>query len=1025
MRKLALCFCLLTLALAPPSLTAQETTLSLPQERMKLITAFDLIEKQSGYAIAYNEDLININRYVVPSTGKPLQATFESLLKGTGMEAHIQDRMVFIVPKMDSENDWNKNIYAPPFNIIEESVIVGYGRMNKKDITSAVSIFHPGTITSTASSDICTMLQGNIAGVNIQASSGSVGSRNRVSIRGIGSLTAGNEPLYVVDGIPISNTTSDAGGWEGEETDALSDINPDDIESIQILKDAAASAIYGSRGTNGVVLITTKKGKKGTPKVSIDAGCSLSYIPNLRKLKVADADLYLEVQNEAIDNYNAQTGQSVPHINNPYPERGYFSWTDLVLRTSVSWKANASISGGSEKSRYYISANVRHNQGVIIGSKAEKYGIRANVETDIKRWLSAGVNIGANYNYTHHVPNGNMGTSMLTHSLEHRPWDRPYKEDGSYTTKDNELLHYNLLQALYEQDAFNRNYRLIGNIFAQINFIENLSLRSSVGGDFIYTEDYVYYNSKHMYGNSVGKLIDARNAHSSLVVDNVLSYHKKFNSGLKFDAMVGHSFQTDASSTASQTGQGFPSKDFNVNSAAAEYLNVTSGRKEWAMQSFITRITLNHLDRYLLTLSARTDGSSKFATKNRYGFFPSASAGWVISKEPFWKDPKTTIKLRMSVGMTGNQGGIGAYAWMPLANGGYNYLNESGIAFMTKGNENLKWEKTTQYDMGLDMAFFSGQLTLSADFFQKYTKDMLYNKPIPATSGFTNEICNIGQMRNSGLELTLGSDISIGDFRWQGGFNISFIKNRLTSLINDGVLTSGSYHALKVGEEVGSFYMIKMLGIYQSDDQVPTKQYAQGVRAGDIMYEDVNGDGDIDTVNDSQFVGSANPLFTGGLSSTFYWKGFDLSFLLTFSYGNMIYQTWTGGLRLGYGLWPSQESEALARWTGPGTSNTVPRAIYGMTWNSTKFVNTRFLHDGSYLRCRNLSLGYTLPSYALRKIGIRSLRVHFSADNLFLISPYRYIDPEVTSSLDATKMGTDNMWLPQPRTFSFGLNVKF
>ena len=362
---------------------------------------------------------------------------------------------------------------------------------------------------------------------------------------------------------------------------------------------------------------------------------------------------------------------------------------------------------------------------------------------------------------------------------------------------------------------------------------------------------------------------------------------------------------------------------------------------------------------------------------------------------------------------------------MPLANGGYNYFNESGIAFMTKGNENLKWEKTTQYDLGLDMAFFSGGLTLSADFFQKYTKDMLYNKPIPATSGFTNEICNIGQMRNSGLELTLGSDISIGDFRWQGGFNISFIKNRLTSLINDGVLTSGSYHALKVGEEVGSFYMIKMLGIYQSDDQVPAKQYAQGVRAGDIMYEDVNGDGDIDTVNDSQFVGSANPLFTGGLSSTFYWKGFDLSFLLTFSYGNMIYQTWTGGLRLGYGLWPSQESEALARWTGPGTSNTVPRAIYGMTWNSTKFVNTRFLHDGSYLRCRNLSLGYTLPSYALRKLGIQSLRIHFSADNLFLISPYRYIDPEVTSSLDATKMGTDNMWLPQPRTFSFGLNVKF
>ena len=1023
MKRLTLCFCLLTLTLLSSGLAAQENIITFPQERMRLITAFDLIEEQGGYAVAYNEELININRKVAPPKEKNIEDIFKSLLKGTGMEAQISDRMVLIVPvNRDAEDvlPWYHT-----HNMIEESVIVGYGSMNRKDISSAVEVFRPEEIRGGASQSVEMVMQGRMAGVNVRSSSGSVGSRSRVSIRGIGSLTAGNEPLYVVDGVPISNTTADAGGWDGEQLNALSDINPDDIESVQILKDAASAAIYGSRATNGVVLITTKKGLRGAPRVNLDAKCSLSYIPSLHKLKVADADLYLKVQNEAIDNYNRQTGESVAHIVNPYPERGYFSWTDLVLRTAVSWKASASVSGGTDKVRYYISANARNNQGVIIGSKAEKYGVRANVEANIKRWLSVGVNINANYNYTHHVPNGNMGTSMLTHSLEHRPWDRPYREDGTYTIKDVDLLHYNLLQALYEQEAFNRNYRAIGNAFVQINFIDGLSLRSSVGGDFIYSEDYVYYGSKHMYGNSVGKLTDARKAYTSIVTDNVLSYRQSWKCKLDLDAMIGHSFSTDASSTASQTGQGFPSDDFNVNSVAAEYIDVTSGRTSWSMQSFIFRTTLKYNGRYLLTVSARADGTSKFAPKNRYGFFPSVSGGWIISQEPFWKDSRTEMKIRASVGSTGNQGGIGAYAWMPLANGGYNYLNESGIAFMTKGNEKLKWEKATQYNLGVDASFFEGRFTTTVELFRKDTRDLLYNKPISATSGFTNEICNIGAMRNDGIELTLGSNISSGEFRWQGGFNISFIRNRLTALIADEVLTTGSYHALKVGEEVGSFYMIKMLGIYQSDDDVPAEQYAQGVRAGDVKYEDVNGDGDIDTVNDSQFVGSANPLFTGGLSSRFTWKGFDLSFLLSFSYGNKIYQTWTGGLRLGNGLWPSQESEALARWTGPGTSNSVPRAIYGMTWNSTKFISTRYLHDGSYLRCRSLSLGYTLPSYAVRRIGFNELKVYFSADNLFILSPYRYIDPEVTTSLNATKYGTDCMWLPEPRTFSFGIKARF
>ena len=1010
------------------TLSAQDQTVEFPQGKLRIRKAFEVIEAQSGLSVAYNEDLLDVNKKVTPPKSETVSCAMEILLHGTGMEAIFQGKLILVVLSEKAQSESlsakdEKDIYV---NMLEEAVVVGYGTMQKKDITSAISTYRPLEKGERQVGCPDALLQGRVAGVNVTASSGTPGSRNRVSIRGIGSLTAGNEPLYVVDGIPLSNTSADAGKWGGETLNPLADINPADIESIQILKDAASAAIYGSRGTNGVILITTKKGYKGAPKVTADASTSISYIPNLKKLAVADADLYLQVQNEAIDNYNRQTGSSVSHLSNPFPDRAQFNWTDVVFRTAFTWNGNLSVSGGSQRNRYYISANARQNQGTVIGSRLDKYGVKATVTSDIRDWLSVGMNLTASHTYSDRVPDGNMGTSILTHALEHRPWDTPYHPDGSYTIKDVDLLHYNLIQAINEQDVYNRNFRMFGSAYLSVTPIKGLKFKTSIGGDFMYAEDHIYYTAKHMYGNSVGLLTDARKAYTSVVIDNILSYGCSSTRGFAMDIMLGHSFQKDASSTASQTGQGFPSSDFDVNSVAAEYTDVTSGMSSWALQSFMFRTTLKYQSRYLLTLTARADGSSKFARENRYGFFPSASAGWVVSKEPFWTAHRTEFKLRTSFGVTGNQGGIGAYAYQALANGGYNYLNENGIALMTQGNRDLRWEKASQYDIGADLSFWSGALTVSADLFQKDTKDLLYNKPTSAVSGFTYRTSNIGSMRNRGLELTIGSELSGYGILWKGDFNISFIKNRLTSLLDDNdIVTTDDYHALKVDEEVGSFYMIRMLGIYQDDSQVPETLYKQGVRAGDVIYEDVNGDGEIDTVNDSQFVGSANPVFSGGLNNSISWKGFDLSLFLTFSYGNKIYQTWTGGLRLGNGEWPAQRSEALARWTGPGTSRSVPRAIYGMSWNSTKFKSTRFLHDASYLRCRNLSLGYTIPPDKSRMAGMTSIRVYVAADNLFLISPYRYIDPEVNTSLDATKMGLDCMWTPQPRSFTFGVTVKF
>ncbi|MBP3202972.1 MAG: TonB-dependent receptor [Bacteroidales bacterium] len=915
--------------------------------------------------------------------------------------------------------------------LLEESVVVGYGTMQRRDITSAIATYKPAEEGERQVLSPDAMLQGRVPGVNVTAASGTPGGKSRVSIRGIGSLTAGNEPLYVIDGIPMSNTSGDTGAWGGESLSGLSDINPADIESVQVLKDAASAAIYGSRGTNGVIIITTKKGTKGAPKLSADANFGLSYLPNLSKLKVADADLYLEVQNEAIDNYNMQTGSSIARLENPYPGKPQFSWLDMVFRVAKSWSANVSVSGGSENSNYYVSASAKQNEGVGIGSLYEKYGVKANVNSDVRRWLSVGASLNFSYTNANRVPDGSIGTSMLTHGLEHRPWDTPFKPDGSYTIINAELLHYNLVQAINEQNVYNKSYRAYGSVFARINFSKDLHFKTSFGGDIMAAEDHVQYTADHMYGNSVGVLIDSRKNFTSIVVDNILDYSHTFG-GLSLSAMLGHSFQLDNNSTAYQKGQGFPSKSFDVNSVAAEFTDVTTGLSTWGLQSFMFRTTVNWKDRYLVTVNARYDGSSKFAPEHRYGFFPSVSLGWNLSEEPFWQFKTTNAKLRVSYGATGNQGGIGSYAYQSLANGGYNYMNKNGLAVMTQGNRELEWEKADQYDIGTDLSFFSGALTFTVDAFLKDTRNLLYSKPTAATTGFTNYTCNIGSMRNKGLEFAVGGNLGKHDFHWKGDFNISFVRNKLTSLIGeDEILRTDDYHALKVGEEVGSFYMIKMLGIYQSDEEVPTYLYENyGVRAGDVIYEDVSGpngepDGDINSAYDSQFVGSPNPKFTGGFNNSFTYKGLDFNVFFTFSYGSKLYEYWTGGLRLGNGNWPAQESEALARWTGPGTTNTTPRAIYGYTWNSTMFKNTRFLHDASYLRLRSVSLGYTLPKNLTKRIGVDKLRIYVQGDNVWLLSPFRFLDPEVNTSLNATKMGLDCMWIPQPRSFTFGINLKF
>ncbi|WP_207631656.1 SusC/RagA family TonB-linked outer membrane protein [Niastella yeongjuensis] len=909
-----------------------------------------------------------------------------------------------------------------------EIVVIGYGTQKRGDVTSAISTFKPNEKNTRPVLAPDQLIQGKMAGVMVASGSGNLGGANRVSIRGIGSLSASSEPLYVIDGVPIRSQNAAIADF-GENMNPLAELNPNDIESIDVLKDAASAAIYGSRATNGVILITTKSGRKGKSKLNVDVFSGMQQVPYLNKLKMADSKLYVDVINEGIDNYNLQYGYApgvgnfIPYIQNPYPGLPDTDWLGLVLQTGKTNSANVSLSGGNEKGSYYYSGSYLDQEGAVKTNHLKKYTGKMNLSQQLFPWLRVGANTNMSFSHNNRVPGSNLGSTVLARGLEQRPFDHPYKPDGTYYVGGtSELLRNNAVQILNEQKVYLDNYRLLGNFFAEISLLKDLTLRSSLGTDLIYTHDYMYYNANHPYGTGNGKLEDNTRFGSNLVVENTLNYKKQFGD-LDMGVLAGYSFQKTSVSNNQVVGSGFPSSSFDVNSVAATITQAGTGLSENALESYFSRVNLNYAGKYLLAVSMRTDGSSRFSKQQRYGYFPSVSAGWEVSKEAFWPMAATDLKLRASYGKTGNQEGIGNYAYQALAGGGYNYDNKSGLAITGVGNDQLTWESANQFNAGIDIGLLKGKVNFTADYFIKNTTNLLYEMPTAATTGFTAVTTNIGSMQNKGFELGINTSVDLGKVSWTSNFNISFIKNKLTSLLGNDDLLIGANRVLRVGSEVGSFYVYKQLGIFQSNDEVPQPLYNTGIRAGDVKYEDVDNSGTID-VSDRQIVGSSNPDFFGGWDNSFAYKNFDLNFSFTYSHGAEVYAPWRINVtRLGGTYFPFLQEEALKRWTGPGTSNSVPRAISGNTYNT--YNSTRYLENGSYIRMRNISLGYNLPQNVLKRLRLERLRIYAQTDNLFLLTKYSGIDPEVSDNLDPKFLGDDNLVMPQLRTFNIGFNLTF
>ncbi len=912
--------------------------------------------------------------------------------------------------------------------LLDEAVLVAYGSQRRALITNSISTFKPDENSSRTALSPTELLQGRVAGVNISTSSGNLGTSERMSIRGSSSLSASNQPLYVVDGIPLNNVSGSLYSF-GEDLSSLSVLNLSDIESIEILKDAASAAIYGSRGTNGVILITTKQGRDGKSEIKVNYNYGISEFNNRNRIKYADSESWIAVYNEGIDNYNLQNGylpgngSYISHITNPYNGLPDTDWLDVITRLGMSHSADVSFTGGTNKTKVYIGSNFTYQEGVIKTNDITKVNLKVNVSHQVAKWLNVGANMSGNYMKNNRVPGAGIGSTIVARAVEQRPFDRPYKTDGGYFLGgSNELSRHNPVQILSEQTSYVNNARYLGSIWAEAAIIDGLKFKASFNTDAGYTYDYIYYNSNHPYKEDNGRIIDKNRFLMTNLVETYFNYDKTWGDWT-FGAMAGHSYQKTSSRQSSIDAQNFPSPSFDTVGVAANIAGASGGLSEYAMESWYGRANLSWKDRYVLNATLRADGSSRFAPQHRWGVFPSASLGWNISKEEFWNSLSTELKFRFSYGKTGNQDGISNYGWMPLISGGDNYGGVSGIAVSNKGNENLTWETADQYDFGFDLSFLKGQINMMFDTYLKNTGNLLYNMPMHATSGQTSMLANIGSMRNYGVEFTLNTYADLGPVHWSSSFNIAHNKNELTKLLNDDEVAIGSNHALKVGEEVGSFYLFRFDGIYQYDGEVPTPLYEQGVRAGDIKYYDKDGNG---LINDSDriVVGSPNPDFSGGWNNSFTWKGLNLSVFFTYSYGADVFAAWMQGpTRLGNYQGLLQEW-CDNRWTGPGSTNAYPRSIYSYHGYNSK-SSTYYLQDASFIKLKSLMLSYTLPQKWTDAMKMKSARIYIQGENLALISKYRGWDPEVSTSLDPSLIGIDSYGVPSPRIYKLGINITF
>ncbi|GET46167.1 SusC/RagA family TonB-linked outer membrane protein [Capnocytophaga felis] len=922
---------------------------------------------------------------------------------------------------------------------LEGVVIVGYGSVSKKDLTSAVSIVDAGTLVEKPVTSVAQALQGKTAGVQVVSTGGRAGDNTQISIRGNGSLTASNNVLYIIDGVP-------------QET--MVNVAAEDIKSMQVLKDAASAAIYGSRASNGVVIIETKTGKNNSkPSVTFTSSVGIQEI--IKYPKLLKAQQYKQVLDASRINYQNDIATGIlnapknPNELTPLQLGNYETdWMSLVLQKGLIRNNQISVSGGGESTSLYFSASNIKQEGIIKQDQYQMSRFRLNAEQKVGKKFSFGVQSYFTMSESSPIADDNNTYQPWSKALNARPDLSPYTEDG----KLNRNLGVNNPLHAFERYVISEWQRVGGTFYMNYDILEGLRWRSAYTGN-LNVNRYNRYDAPNTKRGENGDGVPTGYGYYStqnnrdFQSENTLTYDKSFfDKKLKLNFLAGHSFQKWIYEDSYVEGEKFASSDLRWLVSAAE---INKGRSYYiamGLESYFSRLQLNWRNKYHLMVSARYDGSSKFLPENRWGVFPAASLGWTVSEEEFFKVSFINdLKLRASIGYTGNQTGISYASGQDLIGSGYNYDQNPGLASAELFNPALKWETGQTINLGLDLGLFKNRITLSADVYDKKTKDLLTRVAVPHESGFSTQLRNIGSIRNKGFEVTLNAQIiKSEDFTWDFNSNFSYNKNTVEKIGNEkGYYTTGFVSVVKEGAPLGSFYLPEAIGIAQEKYEYKNQkgEVTKVVYPGDMLYKDINGDGKIDAEDNVLFEGGIAPIY-GGLGTKFAYKMFDLSVTAQYSIGKRIYAMYKenalAGGDVGYPAYSENMIlDQMDYWTPQNTNAVNPRphmAASVASWNNLR--SSRFLENADYLRISDITLGFNVKGEDIKNI-VKSLRIYAQVRNPFTFTKYSGVDPEThyvdqsqyssQNRSDTSKIsaGVDYNGIPNVKVYSLGLNINF
>lgn len=932
---------------------------------------------------------------------------------------------------------------------LNEVVVIGYGTQKKSDLTGAVSTVTAKDIGRLPLAGIDQALQGKAAGVRVTQSSGAPGEGVAVRIRGVGTIND-NSPLFIVDGVPTK--------------DAFSILTPADIETMSVLKDASSAAIYGARAANGVIVVTTKRGQTGAPRITFNSYTGLQQASRL--IPMANTAQYVEIYNEAANTDNAELADPTLFrklITDDPSQLPNTDWQRAIFRTAPIQNYQLSFSGGTERSHYLISGNYFEQQGIVLNSGYKRYALRTSVDTD----MGGKVKVGTNLNLTFSTRNivgssgdgfGGNGGSIVRYALFRAPAiaiTDPATGDYIDLPARPDLYGdgYNPVALALKQDNKERQYRAFGNLFGEWQILEGLRFRTDGGLDLQFVNQKRFNENwgTNSRINSPATLSNRISTLSNLNWNNTLTYTRTFGGKHDVSVLVG----TEAIQNIGRDLVG-SDRNFIDQSPNLRFLGVgndplgrqaSEGDQRWKLFSQFARVNYAYQNRYLVTANVRRDGSSRFSPQNRYATFLSGSVGWNIDQEQFFQrftNVVSALKLRVSAGQLGNQD-IGNYPYASVVGSGFNYplgnpqQTQNGYAIVGRGNSNVRWESSTQTDVGIDASFLRNRIQLTADYFIKTTSDILVPVPLPRSGGTSGvPFVNAGRVENRGLELDLIYRDRKGAVSYDITANGAFIRNKVLSLsdgrpIPGGRVDNGIFATLtEPGHPIGSFYLLQQAGIFQNASEIFTSAFqSNDVRPGDVKFADTNGDGRI-TQDDRAHVGSPIPTLTYGLTANAQWRNFDLSVFFQGVSGNSVFYQVATDIEGFYRSFNVTQRVVEERWRGEGTSSTQPRVSWRGAANN-KQPSTRFLESGAYTRLRNLQVGYTLPGKLSQKFGASSVRMYVAGQNLLTFTKYPGLDPEQHTSDNVNgeqfrgdvAVGIDWGTYPAARTYMFGLNVGF